>query len=191
VRLVVLCAALGLVVAASAFAKSLARAEACGLDGCVSLLDPREIDGLVRSSRDIVPPPAVGPYYVVNYEYPGPTGAQNLYSFLYEPESGLFATNGSEPGQLLWFRLEPAMRLAVQREVGDFRPFPLGRASWPNEIKSPGRLPMPDTAPRPTPVAAVGTQDRTSDVVVALGLGLAVGGLLAARRLRVRRARTA
>jgi hypothetical protein len=191
VRLVVLCAAVGLVVAASAFAKSLARAEACGLDGCVSLLDASEIDGLIRSSRDIVPPPAVGPYYVVNYQYPGPTGAETVYSFLYEPESGLFATNGSEPGQLLWFRLEPAMRSAVQREVGHFRPFPLSRASWPNEIKSPGRLPMPETGRPPTPVAAAGPQDRTSDVLAALGLGLAAGGLFAARRLRVRRTRTA
>jgi hypothetical protein len=193
VRLFVLFAALGLAVAAPASAKSLARAEACGVDGCVSFLNASEIEGVIRSSYagDVVDAPAVGPYYVVNYEYPGPTGAQNVYSFLYEPESGLFATNGSEPGQLRWFRLEPAMRLAVQREVGDFRAFPLGRASWPNEIKSPGRLPMPDTAPRPTPVAAAGTEDRTSDVVVALGLGLAVGGLLAVRRLRVRRARTA
>jgi hypothetical protein len=193
VRLVALFAALGLAVAAPASAKSLARAEACGLDGCVSFLNASELEGLIRSSSagNVVDAPAVGPYYVVSYEYPGPSGAQHLYSFLYEPKSGLFATNGPEPGQLSWVRVGRGVRTAVYQEVAHFRPFPLRRTSWPQEIKSPGRLPMPDAAPQATPVAGAGTRDRTPDVIAALALALAAGGLLAARRLRIRRPKTA
>jgi hypothetical protein len=181
--LLVVVAALAL--AATASAKEIQTAQACGPDQCGDL----DKDGtmlILNSGGSVSQPPPTAEYYRLDFVFAEPgTPDHNAFSHLFVPSKGLVAF-GDENGGVAWFPIYGQALDTVRQATRDVQPF-AAPAAWPTSIDDPiFKLPVTASA-----APSDGTTWRPWAVGIALALlALAVGALLA-RRTRVRRPETA
>lgn len=181
--LLVLAAALAL--AATASAKEIQTAQACGPDQCGDL----DKDGtmlILNSGGSVSQPPPTAEYYRLDFVFAEPgTPDHNAFSHLFVPSTGLVGF-GDETGGVAWFPIYGQALDTIRQATRDVQPF-AAPAAWPTSIDDPIFSPGEPSSPAP----ANGTNWRPWAVGLGLVLlALAVGALLA-RRTRVRRPTTA
>lgn len=181
--LLVLAAAMAL--AATASAKEIQTAQACGPDQCGDL----DKDGtmlILSSGGSVSQPPPTAEYYRLDFVFAEPgTPDHNAFSHLFVPSKGLVGF-GDENGGVAWFPIYGQALDTVRQATRDVQPFAAPPA-WPTSIGDPIFKP-PATV---TPAASDGTNWRPWALGSALVLLVLAVGALLARRTRVRRPETA
>lgn len=180
-----------LALAAGAGAKELTSAEACGVDDeCAPIHDLRAAMMILESGGSMSPPPSAAPFYRLDFTIDIGGPEHHGFSGVYVPSKGLLATGTDESGTVSWYPVYGAAMDVIRQAVRDLEPFPTP-AAWPSWIGDPVSRPASEPAPPPAAVA----DDRAdwTPWLIAAGialLALSCGGFLA-RRLRLRRPRTA
>jgi hypothetical protein len=181
--LLVLAAAMAL--AATASAKEIQTAQACGPDQCGDL----DKDGtmlILNSGGSVSQPPPTAEYYRLDFVFAEPgTPDHNALSHLFVPSKGLVGF-GDENGGVAWFPIYGQALDTVRQATRDVQPFAAPLA-WPTSIGDPIFKPPATVSPAPSDA----TNWRPWALGSALVLLVLAAGALLARRTRVRRPETA